>query len=62
MTNGKTLKILRDWDGDKNSMPRMTTIRLQKRDETKKVVEDVAMVTTKTKEEKKKNTNDMMEL
>ncbi|KAG2197324.1 hypothetical protein INT47_012754, partial [Mucor saturninus] len=30
MTNGKTLKLLREWDGDKNSMPRMTTIRLQK--------------------------------
>ncbi|OAD05535.1 hypothetical protein MUCCIDRAFT_80621 [Mucor lusitanicus CBS 277.49] len=34
MTNGKTLKLLRDWDGDKNSMPRMTTIRLQKPDDT----------------------------
>lgn len=30
MTNGKTLKLLREWDGDKNSMPRMTTTRLQK--------------------------------
>lgn len=30
MTNGKTLKLLREWDGDKNSMPRMTTLRLQK--------------------------------
>ncbi|CEP18577.1 hypothetical protein [Parasitella parasitica] len=35
MTNGKTLKLLREWDGDKNGMPRMTTIRLQKPDDDK---------------------------
>ncbi|KAI8978941.1 translation machinery-associated protein 16 [Pilobolus umbonatus] len=28
MTNGKILKLLRDWDGDKNSMSRIKTIRI----------------------------------
>ncbi|KAI9014429.1 hypothetical protein CLU79DRAFT_767559 [Phycomyces nitens] len=28
MTNGKTLKLLRDWDGDNNSMARMQSIRI----------------------------------
>ena len=55
MTNGKTLKLLRDWDGDKNSMPRMTTIRLQKPDNNSETAPVVA--STDNKKEK-----DMMEL
>lgn len=55
MTNGKTLKLLRDWDGDKNSMPRMTTIRLQKPDDNIETAPVVA--STDNKKEK-----DMMEL
>ncbi|KAI8646246.1 translation machinery-associated protein 16 [Parasitella parasitica] len=53
MTNGKTLKLLREWDGDKNGMPRMTTIRLQKPDNEKKTI-------THAIDNKKKQ--DMMEL
>ncbi|KAI8371879.1 translation machinery-associated protein 16 [Blakeslea trispora] len=30
MTNGKVLELLREWDGDKNSMKRINTIRLHK--------------------------------
>ena len=56
MTNGKTLKLLREWDGDKNSMTRMTTIRLQKpKDDTK------TTATTKTPQAKQKDV-DAMEL
>lgn len=53
MTNGKTLKLLREWDGDKNSMTRMTTIRLQKPDDTTKA----APVDNSNKKDK-----DMMEM
>jgi translation machinery-associated protein 16 len=61
MTNGKTLKLLREWDGDKNSMPRMTTIRLQKpTEEDLKKAAAAASASTVTKE--KKSSADMMEL
>ncbi|KAI8981789.1 hypothetical protein BDF20DRAFT_986804 [Mycotypha africana] len=30
MTNGKMLKLLREWDGDKNGMSRIRTIRVHK--------------------------------
>ncbi|KAI9273643.1 translation machinery-associated protein 16 [Sporodiniella umbellata] len=30
LTNGKVVKLLREWDGDRNSMSRMSTIRLAK--------------------------------
>lgn len=30
MTNGKIIKLLREWDGDKNSMNRILTIKLIK--------------------------------
>ncbi|KAI8082371.1 translation machinery-associated protein 16 [Thamnidium elegans] len=52
MTNGKTLKLLREWDGDKNSMPRMTTIRLQKPTEP----------TEKTIDTKNQKNGEMMDL
>jgi translation machinery-associated protein 16 len=53
MTNGKTLKLLREWDGDKNSMPRMTTVRMQKPIDTTQVAVD---------NKNEKTRKDMMEL
>jgi translation machinery-associated protein 16 len=53
MTNGKTLKLLREWDGDKNSMPRMTTVRLQKPTESNEAAVD---------NKNEKTRKDMMEL
>lgn len=55
MTNGKTLKLLREWDGDKNSMTRMVTIRLQK-----PALVDTSLNIVDNKNEKARK--DMMEL
>ncbi|KAI8061861.1 translation machinery-associated protein 16 [Gilbertella persicaria] len=58
MTNGRILRLLRDWDGDKNSMKRITTIRLQKPTEP---VANTAMAVD-TKKQKSNTKEDMMEL
>jgi translation machinery-associated protein 16 len=55
LTNGKTLKLLREWDGDKNSMSRISTIRIQK--PTKEEQDKPKPVTTT----KTKKTSDMMD-
>jgi translation machinery-associated protein 16 len=31
LTNGKAVKLLREWDGDTNSMTRIKTVRLHQR-------------------------------
>ncbi|KAI7906230.1 uncharacterized protein BX663DRAFT_558765 [Cokeromyces recurvatus] len=54
MTNGKLLKLLREWNGDKNGMSRIATIRIYKPEETKEQQE----TSTSNKNSKK----DMMEL
>lgn len=55
MTNGKTLELLREWDGDKNSMSRIKTIRVRK-----PLSEESKAVTPATKEKSDK-VNDLMD-
>ncbi|ORE01036.1 hypothetical protein BCV72DRAFT_246239 [Rhizopus microsporus var. microsporus] len=55
MTNGKTLELLREWDGDKNSMSRIKTIRVRK-----PLSEESKAVIPATKEKSDK-INDLMD-
>ncbi|KAI9482677.1 MAG: translation machinery-associated protein 16 [Benjaminiella poitrasii] len=57
MTNGKVLKLLREWNGDKNGMSRIATIRIHKPDEGKQ--QQPSTTPNKNQENDKK---DMMEL
>lgn len=67
MTNGKVLKLLREWDGDKNSMTRIATIRIHKKQESdskgeKETVSNMNVDSKKQKNPSTNNSSDMMEL
>ncbi|KAI8098888.1 uncharacterized protein BX664DRAFT_319861 [Halteromyces radiatus] len=48
LTNGKVVKLLREWDGDTNSMTRIKTIRLHMR--TPKAIQDMITDENKSKD------------
>lgn len=55
MTNGKTLELLREWDGDKNSMSRIKTIRVRK------PLSEESKAVTPAAKEKSDKVNDLMD-
>lgn len=62
MTNGKALKLLREWDGDKNGMTRIATMRIQKIIPDESNASSSMSVDTKKQPKPSNDDKDMMEL
>jgi translation machinery-associated protein 16 len=62
LTNGKAVKLLREWDGDTNSMTRIKTVRLHQRvpKDNSKQIQGMSIDKDQTQQTKKNKDVDML--